>query len=449
MRGEFMSSSSLMAELEVAVKTGTPEKRVETLRRVTSQFLSDSDRLNDQQISVFDDVLVHLIERIEAKALVQLSSALAPVDNAPIGVIRRLSRHDEITIAGPILSKSSRLSEHDLIEIASSRGQGHLLAMSGRASLPETVTDVLINRGNAQVHHSLARNSGARFSETGFAALVKKSESDEKLAERLGLRLDIPLQLLRQLLARATDLVRSRLLAAATPENQEQIQRALASIANEVGRAHKGVRAHRGARRSAFHDLCQSPDSGKNAWRNHRASQAEARVAELCIVGNRFADASWRRLLGQAAGVEMVHIPYRSAAQSLSALLANDVQIYIGTIPGALDLEQSGKLKIISSAGPVRNPALPNIPTVADAGLPDFKIGNWWALVAPRGTHQTVIDVLSREMKAALAKPDVQERLMKIGMVPIGGSPKELAEQIGRESEVWRNVIKSANITLN
>ncbi len=154
-------------------------------------------------------------------------------------------------------------------------------------------------------------------------------------------------------------------------------------------------------------------------------------------------------LLGQAAGVEMVHIPYRSAAQSLSALLANDVQIYIGTISGALDLEQSGKLKIISSAGPVRNPALPNIPTVADAGLPGFKIGNWWALVAPRGTPQTVIDVLSREMKAALAKPDVQERLMKMGMVPIGGSPEELAEQIGRESEVWRNVIKSANITLN
>jgi tripartite-type tricarboxylate transporter receptor subunit TctC len=154
-------------------------------------------------------------------------------------------------------------------------------------------------------------------------------------------------------------------------------------------------------------------------------------------------------LLGQAAGVEMVHIPYRSAAQSLAALLANDVQIYIGTISGALELEQACKLKIISSAGPVRNPALPNIPTVADAGLPNFKIGNWWALVAPRGTPQTVVDVLSREMKAALAKPDVQERLMKMGMVPIGGSPKELAEQINRESEVWRNVIKAANVTLN
>ena len=92
------------------------------------------------------------------------------------------------------------------------------------------------------MHHSLARNAGARFSETGFATLVNKSEADEKLAERLGLRLDLPLELLRQLLARATDFVRSRLLAAATPENQEQIQRALASIANEVSREATGPR---------------------------------------------------------------------------------------------------------------------------------------------------------------------------------------------------------------
>jgi uncharacterized protein (DUF2336 family) len=101
---------------------------------------------------------------------------------------------------------------------------------------------VLVERGDAQVHHSLARNSGARFSESGFATLVKKSKSDEKLAEGLGLRLDIPLQLLRRLLANATDLVRSRLLAAATPESQEQIQRVLASIANEVGREATGPR---------------------------------------------------------------------------------------------------------------------------------------------------------------------------------------------------------------
>jgi uncharacterized protein (DUF2336 family) len=231
-----MSFPSLLAELEAAVKTGAPEKRVDTLRRVTSLFLDESNRLNEQQIGVFDDVLVHLIQRIESKALVELSKNLAPIDNAPIEVIRRLSRHDEIVVAGPVLTRSNRLSDRDLVTIAKSKGQSHLLAISGRASLAEAVTDVLVDRGDVQVHHSLARNSGAQFSETGFATLVKKSECDEKLAEKLGLRLDIPLDLLRQLLRRATDLVRARLLASASPENQERIQHALASIANEVAR---------------------------------------------------------------------------------------------------------------------------------------------------------------------------------------------------------------------
>jgi uncharacterized protein (DUF2336 family) len=231
-----MSFPSLLAELEAAVKTGAPEKRVETLRRVTSLFLDESNRLNEQQIEVFDDVLVHLVQRIESKALVELSKNLAPIDNAPIEVIRRLSRHDEIAVAGPVLTQSNRLSDRDLVTIAKSKGQGHLLAISGRASLAEAVTDVLVDRGDVQVHHSLARNSGAQFSETGFATLVKKSESDERLAEKLGLRLDIPLDLLRQLLKRATNLVRARLLASAPSENQERIQCALASIANEVAR---------------------------------------------------------------------------------------------------------------------------------------------------------------------------------------------------------------------
>ncbi len=213
-----MSYTFLLDELEVAVKVGSPEKREETLMRITSLFLDESDRLNEQQIGVFGDVLVHLIQKIETKALVQLSKSLAPVNNAPIEVIRHLSRHDKIKIAGPVLTRSNRLTEGDLIEVARSKGQGHLLAISARASLPQAVTDVLVERGNVEVCHALAGNSGAQFSEVGFAALVKKSDGDESLAERLGLRLDIPFQLLRQLLARATDLVRSRLLAAASPE---------------------------------------------------------------------------------------------------------------------------------------------------------------------------------------------------------------------------------------
>src|ERR1700750_2010059 len=84
-------NKSLITELEAAVKGGSAERRIDTLRRVTDLFLGDQDRLNEQQISVFDDVLVHLIQRIENKALVQLSSSLAPVPHAPIQVIGRLA----------------------------------------------------------------------------------------------------------------------------------------------------------------------------------------------------------------------------------------------------------------------------------------------------------------------------------------------------------------------
>ncbi len=229
-------SISLIFELEDAIKSGSSEKRVATLKRVTNLFLNEADHLNEQQVAVFDDVLVHLVERIESKALSELSMSLAPIPNAPIDVVRRLANHDEIIVAGPVLSGSSRLTENDLVEIAKSKGQEHLLAISGRASITEAVTDVLVERGNRQVAHRLVENAGARFSELGFASIVKDADQDGSLAEKLALRLDIPIKALRQLLARATDLVRSRLLASASSEKRGQIQKMLTVIADEVSR---------------------------------------------------------------------------------------------------------------------------------------------------------------------------------------------------------------------
>jgi uncharacterized protein (DUF2336 family) len=227
---------ALIAELEEAIASGSSEKRVATLKRVTGLFLGEADRLNDQQISVFDDVLVRLIERIESKALVELSKSLAPISNAPIEVIRRLANDDDLMVAAPVLTEARRLAENDLIEIAKSKGQGHLLAISGRTSITEAVTDILVERGNGQVVHTLAANAGARFSELGFTSIVKSASQDESLAEKLALRIDLPIKVLRQLLAHATDLIRARLLAFASPEKRDQIQQVLASIANEVSR---------------------------------------------------------------------------------------------------------------------------------------------------------------------------------------------------------------------
>jgi uncharacterized protein (DUF2336 family) len=228
------AQQSLMDELEQAVAGGSREKRVETLRRVTDLFLATPDKLSDEQVGVFDDVLLHLVARVETKARCELARRLAPVDHAPGEIIRKLAFDDEIAVAEPVLSGSQRLSTDDLVQVAQQKGQGHLLAIAGRSSIDERITDVLVHRGDGDVMHRLAGNTGAAFSQTGYSALVKRSEGDESLMEKLGRRLDIPLQLFRELLLKATESVRARLLASADESKRDEIHKVLASIAAEI-----------------------------------------------------------------------------------------------------------------------------------------------------------------------------------------------------------------------
>jgi uncharacterized protein (DUF2336 family) len=227
-------TSALVSELESAADNGTSERRVQMLRKVTDLFLSEAARLTERQIGVFDDVLVRLMERIEAQALAEFSVTISDSAVAPRGVIRQLANHEDGSIAAPALSKSDRLSEGDLIEIAGSRGQQHLLAISGRKNICAAVTDVLLERGDYGVSHALARNVGARFSDFGYAALIDRSGRNDVLAEETGLRPDIPAKALRQLLMNASEAVRSRLLKAARPEMRNRIQTSLQQIAEQV-----------------------------------------------------------------------------------------------------------------------------------------------------------------------------------------------------------------------
>ena len=225
---------SLIAELEDAIRSGSQDKRVETLRRTTDLFLSQAERLTESQIALFDDVLVHLIKKIETKARAELSLRLAPLDKAPIELIRQLARDNEITVAEPVLTQSTRLTNNDLIEVAKNKSQQHLLAIAGRSKLKELVTDVLVGRGDRDVQHKLASNAGAQFSETGFTALVNSAENDESLTERIGLRIDLPPRLLRQLLSKATAAVRTQLLANAPADTRDAIHLILKKISSEV-----------------------------------------------------------------------------------------------------------------------------------------------------------------------------------------------------------------------
>jgi len=231
----MLQSDSIIAELEDAVRSGSSEKRVNTLRQVTNLFLHEGERLSEDQIKVFDDVLCLLTARVEARAKAELGKRLAQVDYAPLEVIQRLALDDEIAVAQDVLVQSRRLTTSTLVEIATTKGQDHLFAISGRADLPEIVTDVIVDRGEHRVIRKLAGNTSARFSETGYAGMVAHADGDDELTEMLGLRIDLPIRFLRDLLRRATDAVRDRLIAVAPPELREEIRRVLRTIADAAG----------------------------------------------------------------------------------------------------------------------------------------------------------------------------------------------------------------------
>ncbi|MEN3347614.1 MAG: hypothetical protein V7632_1249 [Bradyrhizobium sp.] len=225
------ASESIIAELEDAVRDGTSARRVQTLRRVTDLFLNDGDRLNDEQVKVFDDVLCLLIARVETRARAELSKRLAPLDYAPFEVIQYLAWDDDISVAGEVLTHSSRLSPEALREIASTKGQDHLFAISARENLPEAVTDVIIRRGEDRVIRRLAKNASAQFSDDGYENIVARAEQDDELVEILGLRIDLPAKLLHDLLLRAKAAVRARLLAIAPPAVRDDIRQVLDHVA--------------------------------------------------------------------------------------------------------------------------------------------------------------------------------------------------------------------------
>jgi uncharacterized protein (DUF2336 family) len=243
-----VAAASLIPELEEVIQHGTAERRSQALQRITTLFLDGASQFNEEHVGLFDEVFTRLIAEIESKARAELSHRLAPVDNAPVEVVRRLAQDDDIAVAGPVLQQSPRIPEGDLVDIARTKSQAHLLAISGRTGIAEAVTDELVRRGDRQVVCMVADNRAARLSEDGFSTLVGRAEKDGLLAEKVGIRPDIPPRLFRDLVLKATEVVQQRLLASAEPEARAEIQRVLAKVSKEVGTA--GVRDYSAAQRT-------------------------------------------------------------------------------------------------------------------------------------------------------------------------------------------------------
>jgi uncharacterized protein (DUF2336 family) len=208
-----MAALPLLEELETALTSGTISRRIEILTSVTDLFISGAACYSEDQIGVFDDVMARLMNTIESKARAKLAHRLAPIANAPSNVIHLLAFDDDIEVARPILTKSERLNEHTLLATANSKSQLHLAAIAQRPSLSEAVTDILVERGDRDVVHSVVKNKGARFSDAGFGILVNRSSDDDALASEVGQRNDIPRPHFLMLLEKASSAVRARLIA--------------------------------------------------------------------------------------------------------------------------------------------------------------------------------------------------------------------------------------------
>src|SRR5262245_33251409 len=145
------------------------------------------------------------------------------------------------------------------------------------------------------------------------------------------------------------------------------------------------------------------------------------------------------------AGVNMVHVPYRGTAPALNDLLGGQVQMTFASVPSSIDHIRTGKLRALGITTATRSEVLPEIPTVGES-LPGYEASNWLGIGVPRGTPAEIIDVLSKEINAALADPMIRARFAELGSTGLPGSPTDFGELIAAETEQWAKVIKSAGI---
>lgn len=204
--------TSLVKDVEDAIASGEDARRADTLRRLTGLFVDMSPQLNESHVDVFDEVISRLAKEIEFRARVELAERLADVSNAPKRTVRDLAFDSSIEIARPVLERSTRLDEKDLVEIAQQKGQEHLLALSVRRNLSEAVTDVLVVRGDQTVVRSVAGNQTAAFSDKGLGTLVDRAMADPRLKGILDTRSDISAERMTALVEAAKERARRGLL---------------------------------------------------------------------------------------------------------------------------------------------------------------------------------------------------------------------------------------------
>ncbi len=152
-------------------------------------------------------------------------------------------------------------------------------------------------------------------------------------------------------------------------------------------------------------------------------------------------------LLAQLAGIELQHVPYRGTALAMQDLIAGRIQMMMDTLPTALPHIQGGRIRALAVSTTARNPTLPEVPTVAEAGVPGYEALNWYGLYAPAATPEAALLRLNAALATAVARPAFQARLAAQGMLPLGGDRAAFNAYAAADRQRWTDLVRAANIT--
>ncbi len=151
-------------------------------------------------------------------------------------------------------------------------------------------------------------------------------------------------------------------------------------------------------------------------------------------------------LLNKSAGIKMIHIPYKGAAPALTDVIAGNAHLYFTSPASALPYIPSGRLRMVAVASLKRSALLPDIPTVAEAGYPDFDVSSWWGVVAPAATPREVIMRLHTDINRVMALPETRNKITELGAEIVTGTPEQFAAYIKSETAKWAKLIREVGV---
>jgi tripartite-type tricarboxylate transporter receptor subunit TctC len=150
--------------------------------------------------------------------------------------------------------------------------------------------------------------------------------------------------------------------------------------------------------------------------------------------------------LRQAAGLQLVHLPFKGVPEAVTAVLRGDVSFYFAPVPDATSQAEGGKVRMLAITSPTRSKDVPNVPTIAESGVPSFKYSSWFGLMAPKGTPKAIVDKINADVRTVLKDPEVVKRLSTLGSLPSPTSPAEFDAIIKSDERVYAELLQKAGL---